>query len=585
MKPIYIDDVDFQDTFTFEEKNVPYWQYINSGIHLLKKFLTYPESDIPNCLKEIIPSFFEYVSFLEGILHPFVGCFRNCISGRVDELFAYLSKRNLSSHNSLTLHEAFDFLFKIKPYSKKIFNIYNRLSEYSSSCALYALEKNDQNAFVKAFKEEDCGDLMRSLWLLRFVLNGIVNEEYTTKDFVDKHWCNNNLFVPFFKWTNSEEKFITENIKSFVCNHIFIKTDCSHNVYYTVTDDEADRYKHYEISLIDDIRKNINDVDFRYKVQDILNSSNDIVDECYKNSEAVLFYAIDSHKSLLKNFDETFFQALEKEWNERNYDFFEIDKSSFSKYILLYLIKVSFVYNIIENFLYKKDKTNLLQILMRSKDYEKIIIGENCIFNLYTQSTIVHGTTDIANNITPTILGQSKFIKLKCDSYDKNNSDDIYALTIHYLYLFLSGKEVPYLEKDGLEKRKNKNNIKNLEISYPTKLIECSESAFKYIMGVKVDLNDEKSDLIMNWIGNKKQNMIAFLLVYCGITEIINHSTKNIKQLCPKNKLKESCYRFKGELIYIKGGKRQATPFFAYWENIIEKCFSAAKIDFKRNIR
>lgn len=46
-------------------------------------------------------------------------------------------------------------------------------------------------------------------------------------------------------------------------------------------------------------------------------------------------------------------------------------------------------------------------------------------------------------------------------------------------------------------------------------------------MGVKTQIN-EKDVLIMNWINGKKQDMAAFLLVYCGITTKKGQSAKNI---------------------------------------------------------
>lgn len=80
------------------------------------------------------------------------------------------------------------------------------MSTYASSNAIYALETNDIDAFTRAFDKEDCEDLMKTLWLLRFVLYGIVSDENITNDFADKHWFDDyNLFTPFFNWTNDEK--------------------------------------------------------------------------------------------------------------------------------------------------------------------------------------------------------------------------------------------------------------------------------------------------------------------------------------------------------------------------------------------
>ena len=50
MKPIDGSKIELQNIFEFDNKQITYWQYIDSGIGLLKKFITYPETEIPDCL-------------------------------------------------------------------------------------------------------------------------------------------------------------------------------------------------------------------------------------------------------------------------------------------------------------------------------------------------------------------------------------------------------------------------------------------------------------------------------------------------------------------------------------------------------
>ena len=586
MKPIDGSKIELQNIFEFDNKQITYWQYIDSGIGLLKKFITYPETEVPDCLADVIPPFFEYVSFTEGIQRPFACNLKNCVSERIAELFEYLSKKEATLYNSLTLYEAFYFLRRIKPHSKEIFNIYGRLGTYASSKALYALETNDIATFTKAFDNEDCKDLMKTLWGLRFVLYGIVSDENITNDFADKHWFDDyDLFKPFFNWTNDEKKFIIENIKTFVCDK-FIKSIIDfHIVKYEVTDNEQGRFTHSDMSLVNAINDYINnDVNPKTIIQKVLSSNDAIINECYENSKAVLFNAIYSHKSKLVEFTEEFFEALEKEWNDGNYGFIDIDKSVFLQYVVLYLTKISFVYNLIEDFIYPKDKEVLLNIIKRSNNYEKKIIGADCIFNIFRHQ-VRNEPLDVTSQVTNTsmsILGESNYIKNKCNSYDKDGANVVYELTIHYLYQFLSGGEVHTIKKENLEEFKDKKGLDNLDIKYPNKFIDCTENIFKYIMGVKTQIN-EKDVLIMNWINGKRQDMAAFLLVYCGITTMKGQNAKNIKQLATRKNINNCCYRYKNEPIYIKGKEREAKSYYAYWDFIIDKCFSAAKIDFKLN--
>ena len=299
---------------------------------------------------------------------------------------------------------------------------------------------------------------------------------------------------------------------------------------YEVTDNEQGRFTHSDMSLVNAINDHINnDVNPKTKIQKVLSSNDAIINECCENSEAILFNAIYSHKSKFVGFTEDFSEALEKEWDDDNYGFIDIDKSVFLQYIVLYLTKLSFVYNLIEDFIYQKDKKVLLNIIKRSNNYEKKIIGADCIFNIFRHQ-VRNEPLDVTSQVTNTsmsILGESNYIKNKCNSYDKDGANVVYELTIHYLYQFLSGGEVHTIKKENLEELKDKNGLDNLDIKYPNKFIDCSENIFKYIMGVKTQIN-EKDVLIMNWINGKKQDMAAFLLVYCGITTKKGQSAKNI---------------------------------------------------------
>ena len=292
---------------------------------------------------------------------------------------------------------------------------------------------------------------MKTLWLLRFVLYGIVSDEYVTNDFADMHWFNDyDLFTPFFKGVFDEKKFVIENIKTFVCNRCIKSIIDFHIVKYEVTDNEQGRFAHSDMSLINAINDYFNnDVDPQTKIQKVLSSSNAIAKECRENGKAILLTAIYSHKPQLKGFDKAFFETLEKEWDDGNYEFIDIDKSVFFQYIILYLTKISFVYNLIEDFIYPKDKEVLLNIIKRSSNYEKKIIGANSIFNIFSHQTR-NKPVDASPQVTNTsmsILGESNFIKNKCNSYDKDGADVVYESTIHYLYQFLSGGEVHTIKK------------------------------------------------------------------------------------------------------------------------------------------
>lgn len=93
-------------------------------------------------------------------------------------------------------------------------------------------------------------------------------------------------------------------------------------------------------------------------------------------------------------------------------------------------------------------------------------------------------------------------------------------------------------------------------------------------MGVNINVNDIDGEIMMNWVYGKQQDMAAFLLVYCGITV-----TDNMNALATRNET-NCCYKYKNSKIYINGKKREAKPYFEYWEKIIRLCFSAAKNDF-----
>ena len=83
---------------------------IDDGVANLKKLLIWPEANEPSDLQFITPSFYEYVTFCEGVRNPFYRVINAKLSSHIDELFDYLKEKEVNTISRLTHDEAFDFL-------------------------------------------------------------------------------------------------------------------------------------------------------------------------------------------------------------------------------------------------------------------------------------------------------------------------------------------------------------------------------------------------------------------------------------------------------------------------------------------
>lgn len=187
------------------EENMP---SLDKGFLLLDTFVKYPDSKLPQDLDEIYKNFLDYVLFVEGLQFPYFYYLNRILSDSetIGKLLKYI--RQYQTDKRLNTKEAYKLLIHInKDFNgneeydmvRGIFDAFN-LPDKVYSPATIALCNNDMESFVKAFENEDCTELMKALWILKFLLYGSVSlaigDEH--EKLYNDIWFNDHAYDAFF---------------------------------------------------------------------------------------------------------------------------------------------------------------------------------------------------------------------------------------------------------------------------------------------------------------------------------------------------------------------------------------------------
>ena len=265
--------------------------------------------------------------------------------------------------------------------------------------------------------------------------------------------------------------------------------------------------------------------------------------------------------------DEVFMHGIGSVIEEN--DFNSYDESVFYKYIILYLHRISFVYNISKRFFTAQQNKELLRIINYSPLFADRIIGDNSLFNKM-QNIYFIKSNSIVNNLKasgknnplandkiepsepieegkmsffPKGDRRSQFIMGKLNKYE--DFDNLFYDVLHHLYRYLKADE----KQDSIDELpKNKKAY-----------IDSNEADFINILGGKLkDGEKANEDPKINWIG-KQNEFYAFVYSYFGGNK--NAKNEYIYDIEFKNTINPGvapfthCFRWNDEQKKLSGMK------------------------------
>ena len=556
---------------------------LDKGFLLLDTFVKYPDSKLPQDLDEIYKNFLDYVLFVEGLQFPYFYYLNRILSDSetIGKLLKYI--RQYQTDKRLNTKEAYKLLIHInKDFNgneeydmvRGIFDAFN-LPDKVYSPATIALCNNDMESFVKAFENEDCTELMKALWILKFLLYGSVSlaigDEH--EKLYNDIWFNDHAYDAFFYYGYGVKGKIKDDvIKDMIKLFISKKYRYDFSPYNAPVSNFVKRYKLNDQSWLNKLNEtNYNEtIDRSIKDVDVFKEDS-LETECQNIGISFLLNSLNYHKGALKNdFDKPFFDTLQFECKEMPApDSIQI---SFADYIESCLARISFSYNVVKNII-PNGNSILTKIIDRFPDFNKRIVGSNSFFDVYFTHLfpipIKENKNDvIKQNKKPNSKAHlvenfqlDRFPK-ECKGITKwyqGEDDETYASALHYLYLFLTG-QIAFKESEL--KSDEVRSIK-LDIEIETEFINterCSEEDFIYILHGKIDKKKVSANPIIEWKEDKKIGtkimMGAFFYVCCG-AEIGKDELGNLK---PNPGEYSNCYSFNGEFVKLSELKNTRHP-------------------------
>ena len=553
------------------EENMP---SLDKGFLLLDTFVKYPDSKLPQDLDEIYKNFLDYVLFVEGLQFPYFYYLNRILSDSetIGKLLKYI--RQYQTDKRLNTKEAYKLLIHInKDFNgneeydmvRGIFDAFN-LPDKVYSPATIALCNNDMESFVKAFENEDCTELMKALWILKFLLYGSVSlaigDEH--EKLYNDIWFNDHAYDAFFYYGYGVKGKIKDDvIKDMIKLFISKKYRYDFSPYNAPVSNFVKRYKLNDQSWLNKLNETNYNETINRSIKDVDVFKEDSLEtECQNIRISFLLNSLNYHKGALKNdFDKPFFDTLQFECKEMPApDSIQI---SFADYIESCLARISFSYNVVKNII-PNGNSILTKIIDRFPDFNKRIVGSNSFFDVYFTHLfpipIKENKNDvIKQNKKPNSKAHlvenfqlDRFPK-ECKGITKwyqGEDDETYASALHYLYLFLTG-QIAFKESEL--KSDEVRSIK-LDIEIETEFINterCSEEDFIYILHGKIDKKKVSANPIIEWKEDKKIGtkimMGAFFYVCCG-AEIGKDELGNLK---PNPGEYSNCYSFNGEFVKL----------------------------------
>lgn len=377
------------------ESSLEYMQripLIGDGVSNLKNLLSWPEVKEPSELQFVTPSFYEYVTFYEGVRKPFFQIANSKLSNCIDKLFDYLKEKERNTFSHLTHDEAFDFLCTLgHTDTRYIIDNYNRLPSNAYTGVINSIHTQDKTAFIAALKGTDCQDLMGVLWTMRYLLFGIQSEKDVRiikrgkRIQLENLWLTDTGLAPFFRniTKEEEERFVEERIKllcGFDTKSFARRQRIGRQQYNCETIAATRPYTHYT----DSKRKPWKQFLLESKKEGTTSTSllSSITYNCKIQTYKILLSALRSHENAISQRfgnvgGKSFAAAIEQKWEDEEWDYVELECQDFLDFITLSLQQMKSVYLIVEGFLNEEDK-NLLNwiVSLYTDDEQQVIIAE-----------------------------------------------------------------------------------------------------------------------------------------------------------------------------------------------------------------
>ena len=357
----------------------------------LKNLLSWPEVKEPSELQFVTPSFYEYVTFYEGVRKPFFQIANSKLSNCIDKLFDYLKEKERNTFSNLTHDEAFDFLCTLgHTDTRNIIDHYNRLPSNVYTEVINSIYTQDKAAFSASLKETDCQDLMGILWTMRYLLFGIKSEKDVRiikrgkKIQLENLWLTDTGLAPFFRNIpkEEEERFAEERIKllcGFDTKSIARRQRIGTQQYDSRAVAQTKPYLHYIDSERKSWKQFLSEPENNETTSTALSS---ITYNCKLQAYKIILSALRSHKDAIEQRlgnpgGNTFTAAIEQKWEDEDWDYVELECQDFLDFITLSLQQMKSAYLIVEGFLNKEDKDLLNWIVSLYTDVEQqVIIAE-----------------------------------------------------------------------------------------------------------------------------------------------------------------------------------------------------------------
>lgn len=376
------------------ESSLEYMQHIpliGDGVSNLKNLLSWPEVKEPSELQFVTPSFYEYVTFYEGVRKPFFQIANSKLSNCIDKLFDYLKEKERNTFSNLTHDEAFDFLCTLgHTDTRNIIDHYNRLPSNVYTEVINSIYTQDKAAFSASLKETDCQDLMGILWTMRYLLFGIKSEKDVRiikrgkKIQLENLWLTDTGLAPFFRNIpkEEEERFAEERIKllcGFDTKSIARRQRIGTQQYDSRAVAQTKPYLHYIDSERKSWKQFLSEPENNETTSTALSS---ITYNCKLQAYKILLSALRSHKDAIEQRlgnpgGNTFTAAIKQKWEDEDWDYVELECQDFLDFITLSLQQMKSTYLIVEGFLNKEDKDLLNWIVsLYTDDEQQVIIAE-----------------------------------------------------------------------------------------------------------------------------------------------------------------------------------------------------------------
>lgn len=180
---------------------------LDKGFLLLNAFVKYQNSELSEGLDETYENLLDYVLFVEGLQYPFFYCLNRVLSNSetIGKLCTYIINLQCKYDKRLNAKEAYQLLLHINndfygsednDLARSILDAFNLPGKVYSP-ATVALSNKNIDSFIEAFGNEDCTEMMKSLWILKFMLYGTASLEEDEKLY-NSVWFNNQTYDIFF---------------------------------------------------------------------------------------------------------------------------------------------------------------------------------------------------------------------------------------------------------------------------------------------------------------------------------------------------------------------------------------------------